>query len=328
MAYSIDVIRAARQRLESDKADRASLHRERLQEAYIKVPRLQEIHRLLQRTMAVAAQAAFTAGGDAAALMEDAKQANLALQAEKEQLLSENFPAGWLLEGPACRKCGDVGYIGSAMCDCMKEYCRREQVREVSLLCAGDQSFGNFDLSYYSDRIDARFGVSPRAVMEHNFKVCRDYAADLGADSGNLLFVGGTGLGKTHLSAAIAAAAAEKGYSVAYETASHLFAKQEKHRFNPDEQSYRDVEKLNRCDLLIVDDLGTELPGNFVTAALYSLLNDRLLAKKPMVISTNLTVEELSRRYNPQIASRLEGSFHRLTFVGEDIRVQKSRGAR
>jgi DNA replication protein DnaC len=182
------------------------------------------------------------------------------------------------------------------------------------------------DLTYYSDRIDARFGASPRAVMEYNFHICRKYAEDFSKESGNLLFIGGTGLGKTHLSAAIAAAAADKGYSVAYETASHLFSKLEKHRFNPDEQSYQDVEKLNRCDLLIIDDLGTELPGNFVTAALYSLLNDRLLAKKPMVISTNLTVDELSRRYNPQIASRLQGSFNRLTFVGEDIRVQKSRG--
>ena len=328
MAYSIDVIRAARQRLESDKADRASLHRERLQEAYMKVPRLREIDRLLQVSMAAAAQAAFAGGRDAVALMEEAKEANLSLQAEKDKLISENFGEDWLLEGPVCRKCGGEGYIGSAMCDCLKAYCREEQVKEVSLLCAGDQSFGNFDLTYYSDRIDTRFGASPRAVMEYNFNICRTYGENFSTDSGNLLFIGGTGLGKTHLSGAIASAVAEKGCSVAYETASHLFAKLEKHRFNPDEQSYRDVEKLNRCDLLIVDDLGTELPGNFVTAALYSLLNDRLLARKPMVISTNLTVEELTRRYNPQIASRLQGSFNRLTFVGEDIRVQKSRGGR
>ncbi len=328
MAYSMDVIRRARQRLESEKADRESLHRERLQEAYKKLPRLQEIDRLLQATMAAAAQAAFMGGRGAENLMAEAREANLALQSEKEALLRENFPENWLMEGPICRKCGGEGYIGSAMCDCLKEYCRQEQVKEVALLSAGDQTFENFDLSYYSDKIDTRFGASPRAVMEYNFNICRKYAEEFSQESGNLLFIGGTGLGKTHLSACIAASAAEKGCSVAYETASHLFAKLEKHRFNPDEDSDRDVAKLNRCDLLIIDDLGTELPGNFVTAALYSLLNDRLLAKKPMVISTNLTVEELGRRYNPQIASRLQGSFNRLTFVGEDIRVQKSRGAR
>ena len=83
--------------------------------------------------------------------------------------------------------------------------------------------------------------------------------------------------------------------------------------------------KFNECDLLIVDDLGTEMPGQFVTAALYSLLNDRLLEGKPMLISTNLNVDELGKRYSPQIASRLHGNFLRLTFVGDDIRVMKNR---
>jgi len=138
--------------------------------------------------------------------------------------------------------------------------------------------------------------------------------------------VGGTGLGKTFLSACIARTAADKGFSVAYESAPHLFTKLEKDRFSPNEQTHAEVMKLFACDLLILDDLGTELPGNFVTAALYNLVNDRLLSGKAMVISTNLNVEEINRRYSPQIASRLQGSFQRLTFVGEDIRVLKSRG--
>lgn len=326
MSYSIEVVRRARQRLESQKADRASQYREHLQRAYRQVPRLQEIDNLLRRSMAVAAQAAFTQGGDVQGLMEQAKQANLALQEEKAKILSENFPEGYLEEGPVCRKCWDEGYIGTAMCQCLKELCRQEQIKEVSLLSAGNQSFGNFDLTYYSDRTDPKYGASPRVIMQHNLEVCRKYADGFSEKSGNLLFIGGTGLGKTHLSAAIAAAAADKGFSVAYETASHLFSKLEKHRFNPDEQSRQDVEKLGRCDLLIIDDLGTELPGNFVTSALYTVVNDRLLAGKPMVISTNLTIDEIARRYNPQIASRLQGSFNRLTFVGEDIRVMKNRG--
>jgi DNA replication protein DnaC len=119
---------------------------------------------------------------------------------------------------------------------------------------------------------------------------------------------------------------ADRGYSVAYETASHLFTKLEQARFNPNEENRREADKLLACDLLILDDLGTELPGQFVTAALYSLMNDRILAGKPMVISTNLNVDEAARRYSPQIASRLHGNFTRLTFVGEDIRVLKNRG--
>ena len=140
------------------------------------------------------------------------------------------------------------------------------------------------------------------------------------------MFVGGTGLGKTFLSACIANAVTDKGYSVAYESAPRLFSKLEKNRFNPDEESREAAERFNTCDLLIIDDLGTEMPGNFVTAAFYSLLNDRLLEGKSMIISTNLNVDEIAVRYSPQIASRLQGSFKGLTFVGEDIRVLKNRG--
>ena len=164
-------------------------------------------------------------------------------------------------------------------------------------------------------------------IMERNFKICRSYALTFDQNAGNLLFVGGTGLGKTFLSACIARAVADRGCSVVYETANHLFAKLEQAKFNPSEEARREAAKFLECDLLIIDDLGTEMPGQFVTAALYSLLNDRLLMGKPMVISTNLTVEEMSRRYSPQIASRLQGGFLGLTFVGEDIRIMKTRGS-
>ena len=162
--------------------------------------------------------------------------------------------------------------------------------------------------------------------MERNFQNCRRYALTFTPHAGNLLFVGGTGLGKTFLSACIARAVADRGYSVVYESAAHLFGKLEQAKFSPSEENRREAARFTECDLLIVDDLGTEMPGQFVTAALYTLLNDRILGNLPMVISTNLNVEEISRRYSPQIASRLHGSFQRLTFVGEDIRVLKNRG--
>ena len=162
--------------------------------------------------------------------------------------------------------------------------------------------------------------------MEKNLQVCRSYAATFTRNSGNLLCVGGTGLGKTFLSLSIARVVTERGCSVAYETAAHLFSKLEQAKFSPSEENRREAEKLMDCDLLIVDDLGTEMPGQFVTAALYSLLNDRMTERKPMLISTNLNVDEMSRRYSPQIASRLYGGFQRTTFVGEDIRVLQNRG--
>ena len=211
------------------------------------------------------------------------------------------------------------------MCRCLLELCRQEQKNELSLLACEEHTFRDFRLEYYPETNDPKYGASPRAIMTRILDICRKYAAGFTLNSGNLLFNGGTGLGKTMLSACIAREVAEKGYSVAYESAPHLFAKLEKDRFHPDEDSALAVAKLKNCDLLIVDDLGTELPGNFVVSALYTLLNDRLLAGKPMLISTNLNIDEIHGRYSPQIASRLQGSFQLLPFVGEDIRVLKNK---
>ena len=326
MPYSNEIVRKARAELASRKADHESRTTARLFEAYAKVPRIKEIDGLLRKSMAAAAQAAFVKGEDAKVAMEAVKQANLALQAEKKALIETHFGEGFLDETPICPKCGGSGYIGTFMCSCLRDLCRQEQEKEVALLADPGQHFGAFRLDFYSDRPDPKTGISPRAIMSRGFDICREYAQNFSLASGNLLFNGGTGLGKTFLSACIAREVAANGYSVAYETASHLFAKLEKHRFHPDEDTAQAVKKLSDCDLLIVDDLGTELPGNFVTAALYSLLNDRLLAGKPMVISTNLTIDEVGQRYSPQIKSRLQGNFRLLPFVGQDIRVLLNRG--
>ena len=315
MAYSKEVVQRARARLAQAKEDRESENRQHLAEAYDRVPRLR-----------MAAQAVFSSGGDVQAAMAEARQQNQALQQERAWLIDSNFEEGFLDETPICDRCGGTGYIGSAMCECLAELCRQEQKKELTLLSGGKESFNQFRLDFYPDRVDPKLGVSPRAIMERNLRTCRTYTTTFSLGSGNLLFNGGTGLGKTFLSACIARGVADKGYSVIYETATHLFNKLEQAKFNPTEDARQEASKFTACDLLIVDDLGTEMPGQFVTAALYSLLNDRLLAGKPMIISTNLNVDEIHRRYSPQIASRLQGSFHQLIFLGEDIRILKNRG--
>ena len=326
MAYSAEVLKRARDRLAQAKADRESENKQHLFAAYKKLPRLQQIDQQLRSTMAEAARAAFLQGQDGMAAMEQVKKANLALQQERAALVAANFEEGYLDETPICQHCGGTGYIGSTMCECLQELCRQEQRKELSLLSGGKETFSQFRLDYYPDQYDGRYGGSPRAIMERNFRYCRSYAASFAPSSGNLLFNGGTGLGKTFLSACIARAVADRGYSVMYETASRLFSKLEQARFNANDETRREAEKLHNCDLLIIDDLGTEMPGQFVTSALYSLVNDRLLEGKPMLISTNLNVDEIAKRYSPQIASRVYGGFTQLTFVGEDIRVLKNRG--
>ena len=326
MAYSAEVVARARARLAEAREDRESENRQHLAEAYVQVPRIREIDMLLRRTMAVTARLAFASGADAREAMEQVKEQNLSLQREREYLIRENFEEGFLDESPICPHCSGLGYVGANMCECLRELCRQEQKKEISVLSGGKESFQQFRLDYYSDQYSPAIKTSPRAIMERNFRICRSYAQSFGLNAGNLLFNGGTGVGKTFLSACIARAVADKGYSVCYETSVHLFSKLEQARFNGNEENRREVEKFAACDLLIIDDLGTEMPGQFVTAALYSLVNDRLLAGKPMVISTNLNIDEIRRRYTPQIASRLEGSFQLLPFIGEDIRVLKNRG--
>ena len=326
MAYSLEVVRRARAQLAQAREDRESENRQHLAEAYAKVPRIREIDLQLRRTMVAAAQAAFVSGTDGREAMAQVKQVNQSLQKEREQLANANFPVGYLDDSPICDQCGGTGYIGANMCECLKELCRQEQKRELTFLTGGRETFNQFQLDYYPDRPDPKLGISARQIMEKTLQKCRNYAYSFGNHSGNLLFSGGTGLGKTFLSACIARVVADRGFSVVYESAPHLFAKLEAAKFSSTEENRREAAQFSECDLLIIDDLGTEMPGQFTIAALYTLLNDRILAGKPMVVSTNLNIDEIMRRYSPQIASRLRGSFNLLTFVGEDIRVMKNRG--
>lgn len=326
MAYSSEIVKRAQSRLASAKADRESQYQQRLQEAYRTLPRLREIDQQLRHTMALAAQAAFSRGGDVAAMIEEAKQKNLSLQAERQALIDATFGAGWLDEKPVCDRCSGNGYIGSTMCACLAELCREEQRKELTVLSVGEDSFDRFRLDFYPDKTDAKLGINIRTLMERTYGVCRSYAENFSENSGNLLFSGDTGLGKTFLSACIARTVSDKGYSVVYESAGHLFAHLERAKFEADEDARRASDRYSACDLLIVDDLGTEMPGQFTTAALYTLLNDRILRGKATIISTNLNTNDLTRRYNPQIASRLRGSFQRLAFLGDDIRLKKNWG--
>ena len=326
MAYSAEVVQRARARLAQAKADRESENQAHLEEAYARVPRLKEIDRQLKVTMAKAAAAVFTSGGDVQEAMDRVRQENQSLQQERDELVAENFEEGYLDDSPVCDRCGGRGYIGSTMCECLAELCRQEQKKELTLLTTGGESFAQFRLDYYPDRIDPVLKVNIRSVMERTYQICRKYAHQFSMKSGNLLFSGDTGLGKTFLSACIARTVADNGFSVVYESSPHLFSKWERAKFSGDEHARQEVEKYSACDLLIVDDLGTEMTGQFTTAALYMLINDRILQSKPTIISTNLNSSDLSQRYSPQIASRLRGSFTRVAFLGDDIRLLKNRG--
>ena len=263
MAYSAEVIRRARERLAQAREDRESENRQHLAQAYEKCPRIRQIDLQLRRTMAQAAQAAFRKGSDGRAEMDAIRQENLALQQERARLVEQYFEEGYLDDSPICTVCGGSGYVGSNMCECLRELCRQEQKKELTFLSAGKDRFEQFSLDYYPDRLDPVMKVNVRSLMERNLQMCRRYAATFSEKSPNLLFSGDTGLGKTFLSACIARVVADRGYSVVYESASHLFGKLERAKFYNDEQARQDSQRYTDCDLLIVDDLGTEMPSQF-----------------------------------------------------------------
>ncbi len=323
MAYSEQVLRRARERLEQARMEHERENEAHRREAYARYPRLAEIERALQGTMAQLMATALRQGEDPTEAIARIREENLALQREREWILEAGeFEEGYLDDTPVCSKCGGTGYAGAQMCSCLRELCRQEQKKELTtLLGTGRESFDALRLDVYSDAYAAELGTSPRKLMHSNFNICRRYAQTFTPQSGNLLFTGATGLGKTFLSACIARQVADRGSSVVYETAIRIFADFEAEKFGIAQPENRGItHKYLACDLLIIDDLGTEMTTQFTISALYNIINTRMMENRATIVSTNLTPEALESRYSPQIASRILGTFRLIKFAGSDIR--------
>ena len=293
-------------------------------EIYEKIPEIRDLEHQLRTLMPEVVSAALSKE-DAARQINSIQKKSLDLQMRRAELLTEHgFPSDYLDKKSTCDKCGGSGYIMGAKCSCLMEQYERELTGALSdLFKLGDESFETFRLDFYSKNLDTETGASPRESMELVYGVCVDYAECFNRTSGNLLFQGGTGLGKTFLSACIARVVARKGFSVVYDTAVSALSVFESEKFNREEDASARAKRLTECDLLILDDLGTELSGSFAMSAIYTLINSRLIARKKTIITTNLGFDELRRRYTPQICSRLEGEYLNLNFYGRDIRVMK-----
>ena len=332
MGYEASVLSRATRRLEEERRRREEAIARRKEEIYAQLPRLREIDRELKGTVYQIIASSLREGRDPAPSIQVIKDHNLSLQAERTHLLLQN---GWgadaLDELPACPKCNDTGWVGARMCTCLKKLCGEEQIKELSkLLDLGEQSFETFSMDYYSPLAWPGEEISPRENMEFIFDMCSNYARKFGRFRLRNLFLSGPpGLGKTFLSACIARTVSENGFSVVYDTAVNVFARFEEQKFARDrldaEEAKDETKRYLGCDLLILDDLGSELATPFVQSALYTLVNARLMANKQTVISSNLTMAQVRQRYTPQISSRLEGEYRVLPFYGEDIRLQRKK---
>ena len=321
------LLKRARESLAATKQKNIEEASRRRQEIYSRAPIVRQYDRRLKQIMVELFGCAMGGGKDVHLL----EQESLDIQMRRaETLVYLGYSADYLDEIVSCEKCRDSGYVMGKMCSCLKELYDKEAANSLSdLMLMGDECFCSFDLGYYDDTVNPVTGVSPRRCMAMVAQTCRTYAEHFAPGSMNLLLRGAPGLGKTFLSACMARVISEKGYSVVYESAGDAFEAFEEKRFSryEDSEAERKVQNMLQSDLLILDDLGTEVPGGMANAAFYSILNKRLASGGSMIISTNLSPEELKRRYTPQIVSRLEGEFEALEFCGRDIRaIKKERG--
>lgn len=327
MEYDGKILASARERLDERRQHDKDEKARREREIYAKIPEIAAIDAELRRQMAKLMGLVLDRSG--AEKLKALEDENLSLQARRAELLvSHGYPIDYLDDIIRCKKCRDTGVYNGGVCSCLEALYNRVLTEELSaLLRTGDESFEHFELGLYPTAYDPRRGVYPRQWMAQVFETCRKYANNFSKKSPDLLFTGGTGLGKTYLSACIARVVADKGFSVCYDTVSSALDAFEVSRFargtEAAEQAGVKIKRMLDCDLMILDDLGTEMATQVSVSALYTLVNSRLVSGKPMIISTNLTAEELSSRYTPQISSRILGEFLVLKFAGNDIRMMK-----
>ena len=325
MAYDGKIMHRALQQFGEDRQAREERFQARRESVFRRQPRLRQIDDELRSTMSRIITSALRHGTDPGPAVEVLREENLRIQEEKRQLLNQmGLPQDCLDEKPACALCGDTGYRNGQVCRCLRQYYAREQQKELSrMLDLGSQSFDTFSLDWYPQEYDSSFGSSARENMEKVYDICADYAHQFGKYPGNLLLFGAPGLGKTFLSAAIAREVSGNGWSVVYDTAGRIFQRFEAQKFTREEDAGDDVDRVLNCDLLILDDLGTEMTTAFIQSALYQIVNTRLMEKKSTILNTNLMPGEIARRYSPQLASRIEGEYQLLPFFGKDIRKLK-----
>lgn len=320
MSYRESVFAAVNERFDERRKKNEQEAEARRKEAYRKIPELEKIEQQMREFALEAIRKSLQGGGEEA--VRRLKKQSLELQAKRaEMLYTDGFKLDYLDPIYDCLKCRDTGYRGSVMCDCFKKELKTERYRRSNLgAMLTDQTFKNFDLSFYSEEKHPDYQMSPRENMESILKYTKKFADRIDKRYENLLFIGDTGLGKTFLSTAIARAAIDGGCGVIYDTASNILSKFQMTQFDRNESARQETEEYLHADLLIIDDLGAEFINSYSVTVLFNLINARLIAKKPMLISTNLSFEELNEKYDDRFISRLSGEFSTLYFFGNDIR--------
>lgn len=336
MPFSNDIYKDAAEKKQDQRREALDGAARRKAAFIIKTPMYAELERELSRTGMRLVRAIFNSKGtDASGGAGDSKNEsyirakvdeigafNMEIQEEMRRILAANgHDENYLEPKWTCKTCCDTGINDGKMCECMRQIMKRiayDSLNSVTPLSLS--TFDSFSLDGYPDIADSGKTLSPRHFMEITYKKCREYSKTFSMKSKSLLFQGGVGLGKTHLSLAIAGEVIGRGYDVVYGTAQDFFVRIERERFGKSGDNEDTLSHLCDVDLLIIDDLGTEFSTPFTASVLHEIVNTRLLSGRPTIISTNLTPEGMTGRYSERIVSRIFGSYARLHFFGKDMR--------
>ena len=325
MIFTNELFSAAREIIDGRRERAEAENTRRLAEFEKLEPRYRELKSELIDSMRIAMGTVSADRETTIRVITEQKERNLAAQREIEALLrAHQLPEDWLEPPYTCKKCSDTGSVGIELCSCFEKVLQDlafEEANKKSPLRFS--TFDEFRLDYYSDAELEEFRCSPRQRMTDILALCREYADTFSENSSSLLFYGATGLGKTHLSLAIAGEVIRKGYKVLYNSAQNIFSELQKEHFGKENVHAYETLALG-CDLLIMDDLGAEFSSPFTNAALYNIINTRINLRLPTIISTNYSVHELEERYSQRISSRLIGEYVCLMFIGSDVRQKKS----
>ena len=296
----------------------------RKEEVYSEIPRMKAIDREVADISIK--QAKKLIEGDAQAITTLKQQLDV-LSKEKQKLLSDyHFPEDYLKPVYTCPDCKDTGYTkDGSKCHCFVQASidllyTQSNIKDI----LEEENFNTFRLDFYSDKPDEKTGNSPLNAAAKAVETAKLFIRQFSLEYQNLLLCGNTGTGKTFLTNCIAKEILEKSYSVLYFSASQLFAQLGEATFSRDESKKNSIQQdIVSCDLLIIDDLGTELTNAFVATSLFTCLNERHLQKKSTIISTNLSLKDLRDKYSERISSRISLNYKIIKLYGDDIRVKK-----
>lgn len=308
---------------EAVKTRNRHLLEQRKAEVYEKIPQLLEVDASISKSSLAHAKRLLE--GDQAALSALRQQLGQ-LTAQKAALLADaGYPADYLEMPYQCPDCQDTGYINGQKCHCFRQAAidlvyTQSNMRKI----LEQENFSTFSFAYYSKEVlPESGGISPFASAHAAVGACREFIQRFDISFENLFFYGSTGVGKTFLSNCVAKELLDSGHSVMYVTAAQLFQLLEQNTFHREEADSGSFQNLFDCDLLIIDDLGTEFSTSFTTSQLFLCLNERLLGRKSTIISTNLNISQLVELYSERTFSRITSSYIMVKLVGDDIRILK-----